>query len=261
MTLIEAIMVIVITGILFAIVGIFIAKPVQAYYSGAVRAELTDVAANAVATISREVHMALPNSVRVDATSSGLEFIPTTDGGRYRTSSSGGNPLDFTTVDTAFDVLGPPVSVVTGQSIVVYNLGAGIVDSDAYVGNNRRVITSGTGSVSTVTIASSSALPASDFTFPYRFQVVDQPISYVCSGGTLTRYTAYGFQATQSLTPGGNSAVLASNVTSCSFTYSASAVAARAGLVTIALTVSRTLPDGSVESVPLYHAIHVDNQP
>ncbi len=259
-TLVEAIVVIVITGILFAVVGIFIMKPVQGYYSSTVRAELTDVTANAVSLISREVHTALPNSVRVDATNSGLEFIPTTDGGRYR-AEGGGDTLSFTAVDTSFDVLGPPVSVVAGQSIVVYNLGPGIVDSDAYVGNNRRAIASGTGSYNNLSITSVAALPASDYSSPYRFHVVSQPVSYVCTGGNLMRYTGYGFLASQSLSPGGTSTVLASNVTSCRFSYDASVVAARAGLVTVALTVSRTPPDGTAESVSLYHAVHVDNLP
>ncbi len=258
-SLVEAIVVIVITGILFGIVGIFIVKPVQGYYSSTVRAELTDVAANAVTLIGREVHQALPNSVRVDATNSALEFIPTTDGGRYR--SEGSDRLDFTAVDNSFDVLGPAVTVAAGQSIVVYNLGAGIVDSDAYVGNNRRAIASGAGSYNNLSIVSSSALPASDMAPPYRFHVVSQPVSYVCSGGSLIRYTNYGFLASQSLTPGGSASVLATNVTSCRFTYDSSVVAARAGLATVALSISRTPPDGGAETVSLYHAIHVDNLP
>ncbi len=258
-TLVETIIVIVITGILFAIVGIFIVRPVQAYFSGAVRAELTDVASNAVERISRDVHIALPNSVRVDATNSALEFIPTSDGGRYATES--GDKLSFAAVDTSFDVLGPTVSIAAGQSIVVYNLGPGIVDSDAYVGNNRRAFSGATGNYSNVAITSVAALPAADFAPPYRFHVVSQPVSYICSGGNLTRYTGYGFLAAQSLAPGGTSAVLASNVTSCRFTYDASAVAARAGLATVSLTISRTPPDGVAETVSLYHAIHVDNLP
>ena len=104
-------------------------------------------------------------------------------------------------------------------------------------------------------------MPASDFAPPYRFHVVSQPVSYVCAGGNLTRYTGYGFLNGQSVTPGGSSAVVASNVTTCKFTYDASAVAARAGLATVALSISRTLPNGTSETVSLYHATHVDNLP
>jgi len=260
-TLIEMIIVMVIIGILFAVVGIFIVGPVQAYYSGSVRAELTDVAANAVERISRELHMALPNSVRVlvSGGTSALEFIPTTDGGRYATES--GDKLDFTAIDTSFDVLGPAVSIATGQSIVVYNLGQGIVGSDAYAGNNRRTFSGATGSYANVAITSAAALPASDFAPPYRFFVVSQPVSYVCAGGSLTRYTGYGFLVSQSISPGGGGGVVASNVTSCGFTYDASAIATRTGLATVALSISRTLPNGTAETVSLYHAIHVDNLP
>jgi MSHA biogenesis protein MshO len=258
-TLIEAIVVIVITAILAGIVGLFIVRPVQGYFSSAVRAEMADVASNALERIGREVRLALPNSTRVDATGVALEFIPSTDGGRYRTE--GTDRLDFTTADTTFDVLGPAVTIAAGQSVVFYNLGPGIVDSDAYVGNNRRLFSGAAGSASNVTITSSSAIPAANFAPPYRFHVVDQPVTYVCSGTTLTRYTGYGFQASISTSPGGTSSVIANNVSSCSFTYDTSVVATRAGLVTMRLSLTQTPAGGGAETVSLYHAVHVDNLP
>ena len=258
-TLIESIVVIVITAILAGIVGIFILRPVQGYFSGAVRAEMADVASNALERMGREVRLALPNSARVDATGAALEFIPTTAGGRYATQS--GDKLDFTIADTSFDILGPAITIAAGQSIVIYNLGAGIVDSDAYVGNNRRPYAGASGSVSNVSIASAAALPAANFAPPYRFHVVDQPVTYVCSGSTLTRYTGYGFQAAISTAPGGTSAVIANNVTACRFTYDSTVVAARAGLVTMRLALTQTPAGGGAETVSLYNAVHVDNLP
>lgn len=274
-TLVEAIVVIVITGILFAIVGIFIVRPVQAYYSTAIRAEATDVLNNAVERISRDLHLSLPNSARVNAAGTALEFIPTVDGGRYRTegtNTAGADQLDFTQNDTSFDVLGPPVTIASGQYIVVYNLGPGVVGSDAYAASgtaaeqassNRRLYGGSAGSVSNVALVSSAVLPAADFAQPYRFHVVDQPVSYYCdlSAGTLTRYTGYGFQAAQPTPPVGTGAVLANNVSACRFTYDAAAVAARAGLVTIQLSITRTPTSGGTETFSLYHAVHVDNLP
>ena len=258
-TLVEVIVVIVVTAMLAGVVGIFILRPVQGYFSSRVRAELADVASNAQERISRDVRLALPNSARVDATGAALEFIPSTAGGRYRTE--GGDILDFTAADTSFDVLGPAVTLAVGQSIVVYNLGTGIVDSDAYVGNNRRLYAGAAGAQSNISITSAVAIPAVNFAPPYRFHVVDQPVTYVCSGSTLTRYTGYGFQAAISTTPGGTGAVVANNVSACSFAYDASAVAARAGLVTMRLAITQTPVGGGAETVSLYHSVHVDNLP
>ena len=52
-TLIEAIMVIVITGILAGMVAVFIRAPIDAYVDSARRADLTDVADTAVRRVAR----------------------------------------------------------------------------------------------------------------------------------------------------------------------------------------------------------------
>ena len=82
-TLIESIMVIVITGILAAVVAVFIRSPVQGYIDSVRRAELTDQADVALRRISRDVRLALPNSLRVtsDGTYDYIEFIMTSAGG------------------------------------------------------------------------------------------------------------------------------------------------------------------------------------
>ena len=80
-TLIEAIMVMVITGILAALVASF-ASPLKGYFDATARADLADVADTALRRMARELHAALPNSVRVSG--SYIEFLPTTIGGRYR---------------------------------------------------------------------------------------------------------------------------------------------------------------------------------
>ena len=90
-TLSEAIMVIAITGILAGIVVVFISGPVTGYLDTARRAELTDQADVALRRITRDVHLALPNSLRV-AGAGGInyiEFIMTTSGGRYRFEGDG----------------------------------------------------------------------------------------------------------------------------------------------------------------------------
>lgn len=275
-TLVEMIVVIVITGIIGGIVAIFLRTPVQGYVDSARRAEMTDIADTAFRRISRDLRLALPNSVRVAGTCSGtstcyLEFIPTTGGGRYRDSTDnmgGGNTLDFSAADTSFDVLGQMPPVAVGDQIVVYNLG--IPGADAYAGNNRRAVSGVAGNV--ISITSTAALPFDSCQYDAsgyvvggcRFQVVQTPVTYACTpaaggaGGTLMRWQGYAIQPAQptALPAGGTASMLATNVSACTFTYDASVVAQSAGLVTMHLTITE-----QGESVSLYNATHVSNVP
>jgi len=251
-TLIEAVMVIAITGIIAAVVAVFIQAPVQGYFDSARRAELTDTADTAIRRISRDVHLALPNSVRL-ATPQVMEFLQTRTGGRYRVDGAG-DILDFTQADTSFDVLGPSLTFVAGDQIVIYNLG--IAGADAYVGNNRRAYNGAGGALSTVPIISTSAFPLDS---PgHRFQVVDTPVTYICDlgTGTLTRYWGYNIVDPQPNPPvGGINARLANNVSNCAFTYT-QGVTERSGLVSIQLAITQ-----DNETVSLYHAVQVSNVP
>ncbi|MDA8383766.1 MAG: type II secretion system protein [Betaproteobacteria bacterium] len=64
-TLVELIVVIVITGILAGMAASFIENPVQAYVQATDRAELTDILALATTRIRRDLERALPGTVRV----------------------------------------------------------------------------------------------------------------------------------------------------------------------------------------------------
>lgn len=285
-TLVEMIVVIVITGILGGIVAVFLKAPVQGYVDSARRAEMTDIADTALRRITRDLRLALPNSVRVTGTCGGagttcyLEFIPTTGGGRYRAVAVGGagscagvagnadgDALSFSAADTCFEVLGPMPPVTAGtDEIVVYNVG--VPGASAYTGDtlatdNRRAIAAvGTNYLQ---ITSANALP---FDSPgHRFQTVRTPVTYVCapasgggSTGTLTRYWGYAIQPNQptalaTLTSVHSGALLANNVSACNFTYSPG-VSQHSGLVTMRLAITE-----NGETINLYNAAHVNNEP
>lgn len=284
-TLVEMVVVIVITGIVAGIVALFIRAPIRQYMDIVRRADMTDIADTALRRITRDVRLALPNSVRVtgvcDGTSSGncfIEFLPTGSsscapgalclgGGRYRVGGPG-DLLTFDVADTTFNVLGPMPNMVAGDRIVVYNLG--IPGADAYAGDNRRTVTAVGANL--VTIDSTVPLP---FASPgNRFHVISTPVTYACVpavggvGGTLTRYWGYAIQAAQpgdvaqlgALVAPANatrgSALLATNVSSCRFSYSNNVVAQRSGLVTMRLSITEL-----DETITLYVATHVTNQP
>jgi MSHA biogenesis protein MshO len=163
-TLIESIIVIVITGVLAAIVSMFIVSPVQAYLSTAARSTLVDQADLSLRRIGRDLRIALPNSVRVNGTGLALELIPTSGGARYATAGSGA--LDFGTLDTSFDLVGPALTLGASQALVFYNLGPGITGSDAYAASttapeqassNRRSATNAAGTWSGAAASAASA--------------------------------------------------------------------------------------------------------
>jgi MSHA biogenesis protein MshO len=141
-TLVEAIMVIAIVGIIGAIVAVFIRVPILEYRDTVDRAELTDQADLALRRMARDIRLALPNSVRVmrvNADGDFLELLQTRSGARYLAASDGVTATPILSFDdpalTRFTALLPPGSfddVRIGDFVVVYNLGPGMAPADAY---------------------------------------------------------------------------------------------------------------------------------
>lgn len=268
-TLIEAVVTIAILGILGAIVAVFIGKPIQGYFDSARRAELTDQADVALRRLTRDLRLALPNSLRV-ANAAGvnyIEFIMTSNGGRYRfdaDGSTGGDFLSYTNpADMSFDVLGPAnPAIAAGDFIVAYNLGPGNAPADAYTGGNRAQVQGVAGNVVTLA-ANPFAIQAPPLPSPdARFQVVPggtQAVTYACPAAApanMTRQWNYGFNAAQATPPvGGTIAPMAGNVL-CTVEYAPNA-SGRNGLLLINLTLS----DASGERISLAQQIRIDNTP
>lgn len=297
-TLIEAIVVIVITGILASMVAVFIRSPVDAYFDAARRAELTDTADTAMRRISRDLHLALPNSVRnaADDSDQCLEFIPTKTGGRYRAAAEagGGDILDFTLDDNKFDMLWANSALPTANQvavrdiIVVFNDGSAA--GNAYLGKNAIRVTglaalSGTFATSTkVTFAVAGDLPFDGKKLPSespanRFQVIpanEHVVAYDCSSGILRRYSRILTPLTPTwpqpancaaMIAGANVATLAINLDStpfgagkfCSLKYDPPG--AGTGLSRYGIVSISLAMSQSGESVKLYQQVHVDNTP
>lgn len=258
-TLIEAVMVITITGVVIGVVSVFILPATSAYFASSARAQLGDQADTALRRMARDLAVALPNSVRVAASGRSVELIPVSGGARYATES--GDPLQFgtTPADTSFSIVGPALRLSrASQQLAWFNLGAGISDADAYTLANVRTATTAAGNATSVSFTG-AALPNALMAPPYRVYAIEPPVSYRCdtTAQTLTRYTGYGFNATQPDPPStGTSAVVAKDVSACSFSYTTGAAGARYALASLQITLTR-----NGESVSLYHAVHVDNLP
>jgi MSHA biogenesis protein MshO len=138
-TLVEAVMVIAIIGIIGGIVAVFIRAPMLNYRDTVDRAELTDQADLALRRMARDIRLALPNSVRVSAAGDHLELLQTRSGARYLAAEDGTASAQVLSFDdagkTKFAALMPPNSfadVRVGDFVVVYNLGPGLAPADAY---------------------------------------------------------------------------------------------------------------------------------
>jgi MSHA biogenesis protein MshO len=281
----EAVIVIVITGIVAGMTALFTRLPIQGYIQSEARAQLTDVANTAFLRMSRDLSLALPNSVRTTTVGANryIEFLLTKTAGRHLAAEDiatlenpTGDILSFTdSTKKIFDVLGPmptgPQAIVTDDFIVVYNTGTSPTDAYQCDGTplpahcNRSKVSEVNGSKITLTENRFAGLTLPPSASPGRgFQVVTSAVTYECnpSSGALTRYSGYGVSPIQppdsSAPPLANGAVLAQGITACSFSYNAFSAGSNLGLVGLSLTVRAAT--GS-EEIALSRQVYVDNTP
>jgi MSHA biogenesis protein MshO len=272
-TLVELVMVIMVTGIIAASITVFFKPAIDSYFDTRRRADLTDLADNALRRMGQDIRRAVPNSIRsVSATC--FQLVPTIAGGRYRMASDTVNdtaplpcapsatcsaPLDASTgVATVFDVLSPlPTAPAVGDWIVINNQNG----DDVYTGANRAAITAPvkTASVPADNLRDTDGLHRITAAVPVatgydggRFVAVantEQTVTYTCRDRVLYRKIA-AFGAAD-CAAGNAGQIVATDVASCTFTDSADQ-----GFLRLRLTLSR---DG--ESVSLAHGVHVSNVP
>lgn len=285
-TLVEAIVVIAIIGIVGAIVAVFIRLPVQNYADSVARAEVSDEADLALRRMAREIRLALPNSIRVNGDGSAIEFLLTKTGGRYLSSDdpnpNGLPPLDFiNTANTTLTVVGTfTQAVAVNDYFVVYNLGSGMAPSDAWGpstgGSNIAQIAAVAGTNWPTLTLKSNPFAAQNPPMPSpgnRFQIVSGPVMFACdaSSGTLTRYSGHSINATMTVPPTNatSAAPLSRRVANCAglFTYDTSdgsaSSAQRTSLVSLAIELAARTVAGTnaTSSIRLVHQVHVDNTP
>jgi MSHA biogenesis protein MshO len=291
-TLVEAIVVIAVMGIVGAIVAVFIRLPVQNYADSVARAEVSDEADLALRRMAREIRLALPNSIRVSSDGSAIEFLLTKTGGRYLSADDAASatypPLDFVGGATTLTVVGQlSQALVTTDYFVIYNLGNGMAPSDAWGfastsptnGRNiARINAAAAAGTSTITLfdnpfsAQSPPMPSPG----NRFQIVSGPVMYACAPASdgalvLTRYSGHSINATMTIPPTNatSTAPLTRRVRNCAglFTYDTTAgttsSAQRTSLVSLALELAARTPAGTAptSTIRLVHQVHVDNTP
>ncbi|MFZ2268428.1 MAG: prepilin-type N-terminal cleavage/methylation domain-containing protein [Azonexus sp.] len=284
-TLIEAVVVIVVTAIIGSVVTIFMKGPIEGYFAAMSRLQLADTADAALRFVARDIRGALPLSFR-NPNSNCLEFLPAKAGGRYCAAGDGSacvNPVLFGSAFGKFDVVGGLDYVPgAGDRVVFYNLG--LSGNDAYQSpalTTSNVALVGSGSSATqIVLSGNKVLPANlgmldrgtaAGKLPFHFFVVpdsEQAVFYVCSAvgtsagegtGSLLRLKGYGINAT---TPAScplslaGATVLADKVSRCSINWHAPGLTERLDVVSLELEVTR-----AGESVRLYQEVQVYNDP
>ena len=273
-TLVELVVVIMITGIMAASIAVFFVPAINAYFDTRRRAEMTDTADTALRRMARDVRRAVPNSIRIVGDQC-FELVPTVAGGLYRRAAdinnAGEDPLDLSQPDISFDVLSlPSATPAAGDFVVIGNQNG----NDVYAGTSRGTV----GGWATATPAELATregritlTAATQFPSGYdggRFQVVaagEASVFYVCSGtgvaggngtGQLRRLVrAFNAAAPVACPPGGE--LLASTVSACTFVYSSNLSATQeAGFVSMRIE----LTSGG-ETMALNSGAHVSNVP
>lgn len=270
-TLIEMIIVIVITGIIASTVAIFIKPAIDSYTASVHRAELTDAVDTALRRLSRDVRTAVPNSLRQHSNTC-IEYAPIRAAGRYRRERNvaGDDELSFSAADNQFDVLNmTPAGTVPapGDQVVIYNLGQDVADLYA-AGNNRGAVAAGS-TAALVQLSPSKLFPLASPNASFQLVPASGPVALVCTGvgtvagsgsGRLVARTGQGYVAATGTCPAvvagtTTDTILVDRVSACSFNYN-SDVLRRHGLLTVSLSLMR---DG--ETVNLVQQIHIDNVP
>ena len=290
-TIVELIIVIILSGVLSTVVMQFITAPVDAYVDQSRRTRMVDIAQSALGHIRRDVQRALPNSLRIGCGGACVEFLRVATGGRFRAAPPG-DALSFVPgdADSSFDVLGPLSNIaglatsgsatacVQGNAacVAVYNTGQPGTDAwngDHTAGSWRPDNLATLTSISAVSIGFNNANFASGASaFPaaspaQRFYLVDSPVTFLCdpTAGTLRRYEGYSLTHPQTaadqhaelvaLPNPAEHTLVASNIVGCQFSYVAG-TPSRNGLLTMRLGVAE-----SGEQLSLFDQIHIANMP
>lgn len=286
-TLVELVMVIALAGLVGVMISTVLSRPMEGFVGQSRRAELVDIAAGALQRMSRDVRLAVPNSLRVSADGQAVELLLIHSAARYRPNRIGEQGLRFSTeaagtcnsatqggrcdslqvLDDAFDPSG-------ARWLVLYNTGAEsggnpLPGSNVWAPANPGVITPTGTSFTPLSGAPAGEshialgnLPAGGFRFAFaspqhRLYLAETVVGYRCQGGQLVRYSYNTLNSALPAAPppGSNPQPVARNVASCNFAYQSGSTQ-RAGLLTLSLGIAE-----AGENLQLLQQVHVDNAP
>lgn len=259
-SLIELVIVIVLLGVLSISVATIFTDTTENYLQSEARLSMASTARLAIERIGREVREAMPNSVRVNADNSCVEFVPIMAATEYVTlpTTSPGTTIDVVEPDASTEISGLSTTelyamVIPLNNQEVYN------PSTSHASSVSGFAKQG-GNITRATIASARFNRRSPRD---RIFFVSQPVSFCLVGNQLNRYSSYGFNNSQPApasmgTPSLilNRLLLDDNGTPVEVFEYDSGTLSRSGILMIEL-----LLEGRKESINLQHEVHIRNFP
>lgn len=286
-TLVELVMVIALAGLVGVMISTVLSRPMEGFIGQSRRAELVDSAAGALQRMSRDVRLAVPNSLRVSADGQAVELLLIHSAARYRPNRVGEQGLRFS-MDAAgtcssttqggrcdsLQVLDDGFDPAGARWLVLYNIGAEsggnpLPGSNVWAPANPGVITP-TGTSFTPLAGAPAGeshialgnLPAGGFRFAFaspqhRLYLAETVVGYRCQGDQLLRYSYNQLLNALPASPpaGSNPQPVARQVASCNFAYQSGSTQ-RAGLLSLSLGIAE-----AGENLQLLQQVHVDNAP
>lgn len=254
-TLVELVVVIVLTAIVASFMVLFLDAPMQSYFAQTRRSDLVDSANRITGAVAADVRTALPNSLRHNPAGTALELLATTGVARYYGQGDKssppppppqpgeeltiGNPATtFGTLDSfttqALPYRTPYLSIgnLGTPTYNAYNSATGVMtpaSTVVTVGANPSpappppfVAAENQVTLSSQMIFQAAGAPATQPSV-HNAYLVSGPVSYVCNpnpanpaAGTIMRYSGYAVSAAQPVPPGGGtSALIAHDVSAC----------------------------------------------
>lgn len=254
-TLVELIVVLVVFAIIAAMGSGFVVSSFESYNQTVERSTLVARSRAIVERISRQLHIALPYSVRVSASGQCLEFMQITGGANYfdpLPDANNGAPATSAIATSPFSLsLGGAVHVAVGAMSA----------AEVYT-------TSTTASRTTVASTSGSPINQINLSAPHRFvrnsvnervYVLESPERFCAVGGQMVHYSNYGLitGVVSDGDPGGDSALMGDDIVAGSPTFNLSpATETRNTLIGIDFSVTR-----NGESMNISHQVQLRNVP
>ncbi len=283
-TLVELIMVIALSAVVAVLISSVMSRPLQGFVDQSRRAELVDLATGALNRMSRDIRLAVPNTLRTPNGQT-VELLAIHEAGRYRANVAEGavrhDPPRCPPAPAVcqIEVLSPTVEaarVAQARWMVLYNIGMSNAGDSVWPPfNSSSAATPAVISPNGVSFALTAGLmtlsgAAADFRFKFaspqrRFYLAREVLGYHCdnpgtyaatgNGTGQIRRASFASLASSYTYTAANSAVLLGNVSSCAFSY-APGTSTRAGLITLRVGVKR-----QGEEIMLLQQVHVDNAP
>ncbi len=201
-SLIELVVVITVLGVIMAGTAAYISRSVGAYSDTVRRQDLAAIGRASAERLTRELRVALPNSIRVS--NNCLEFLPIQSGSAYLTL-----PVDVASSNFTAAAFNLP-AVAGSRYVVVYPYTTANLYTTSSPSPMAALNTVSGSPTATVTL--SAAHRFSDESPQKRFFIVGSPISFCVSGTQLNRYSGYGLNNIQSAPPASGNVLLAENI-------------------------------------------------